>query len=120
MKAAPLLAILLCALAANTGFLLRAAHARELQPEAPLPVPPIPPSQPPPMTAPMPDVDAPVPYAEAWRSPVTLYTGLNHRELPSSGVRFRAGRAVSDRQRPAFAELAGNYAAASIPLMFSC
>jgi hypothetical protein len=91
MKAAPLLAILLCALAANDGFLLRAAHARALQPEAPLPVPPIPPTQPPPMTAPMPDVDAPVPYAEAWRSPVTLYTGLNHRESPSLGSGFAPG-----------------------------
>jgi hypothetical protein len=59
--------------------------------EAPLPVPPIPPLQPPPMAAPVPDLDAPVPTAGGWRSPVTLYTDINHRASPSMGAGYAPG-----------------------------
>ena len=78
MKVAVWLAFLLCGAAANAG-------------EAPLPVPPIPPVQAPPMEAPVPDLDAPVPTAQAWRSPVTLYTDLNHRASPSIGSGYAPG-----------------------------
>ena len=64
-----------------------AAFARE----QPLPLPPIPPPQPPPMAAPMPDLDAPVPTAEGWRSPVTLYTDINHRASPRMGSGYAPG-----------------------------
>jgi hypothetical protein len=76
-------------LAVGLLFLLLAAtaHARE----AALPVPPIPPPRPPPMAAPVPDLDMPVPYSEAWRSPVTLYTDINHRASPSVGAGYAPG-----------------------------
>jgi hypothetical protein len=82
MKAAVWLVVLLCATAAN---------AKESHRDTPLPVPPIPPSQPPPMAAPLPDLDAPVPDAVERQSPVTLYTDINHRVSPSLGSGFAPG-----------------------------
>ena len=76
-------------IAAWLAALLWAASA--IAAEAPLPVPPIPPSQPPPMAAPVPDLDAPIPTADGWLSPVTLYTDLNHRASPSIGSGYAPG-----------------------------
>jgi hypothetical protein len=59
--------------------------------ERPLPIPPVPPSVPPPMDAPVPDLDIQVPSSDPIRSPVTLDPLINHRESPGMGFGYAPG-----------------------------
>jgi hypothetical protein len=59
--------------------------------EPDLPVPPIPPTTPPPMDAPMPNFTAPVPPDTEVRSPVTFDPAINHRGAPVTGYGYAPG-----------------------------
>ena len=66
-----------------------------------LPVPPIPPAKGPTMDAPVPNMDARVPYEEQRRSPVTLDMGIHRRSDMDPSLGFSPGaryRAENDRR----------------------
>jgi hypothetical protein len=63
------------------------ANARE----PPLPVPPIPPAEPPAVAAPIPDLEALAQYSDMRRSAVTLDVGINHRQAPAQGLGYAPG-----------------------------
>ena len=70
--------------------------------EPSLPVPPIPPARPPSIDAPVPNLNATVPYQEL-KSPVTLDTGINHRDAPAPGYGYAPGaRYQLDNDRRVF------------------
>lgn len=71
-------------------FLIAFAPAA-LAREPSLPVPPIPPAQPPLQAAPMPDPNIVYPHSDAQRLSVTLESGINHRAAPDPGVAFEPG-----------------------------
>lgn len=74
--------ILLCVITASAS-----AQARE----APLPVPPIPPSEPPLQAAPLPNPNIEYPDNDPQHFTVTLDSGINHRAAPDPGVAFAPG-----------------------------
>jgi hypothetical protein len=59
--------------------------------ERSLPVPPIPPAEPPLQAAPMPDPNIVYPDNDVRRFTVTLDSGINHREAPDPGFAFAPG-----------------------------
>jgi hypothetical protein len=59
--------------------------------EPPLPVPPIPPAEPPLQAAPMPNPNIVYPDRTARRFTVTLDSDINHRTAPNPGVAFAPG-----------------------------
>jgi hypothetical protein len=64
-----------------------AAHAREL----PLPVPPIPPAEQPAMAAPVPDLTILEEGGASGSYRVTLFSGINHRSDPATGLAYAPG-----------------------------
>jgi hypothetical protein len=56
-----------------------------------LPIPPIPPAQPPTEAAPVPDLNIVAPPGNERRSMVTLDSGINHRPAPDPGYGFSPG-----------------------------
>jgi hypothetical protein len=63
------------------------AQAREPS----IPIPPIPPAEPPFQAAPLPNPNIQYPDHDAQRYSVTLDSGINHREAPDPGVAFAPG-----------------------------
>jgi hypothetical protein len=79
--------VALTLLLSTPALLSIAAGAKEPD----LPIPPIPPSTPPPMDAPMPNFTAPVPPDTVLRSPVTFDPAINHRGAPVTGFGYAPG-----------------------------
>jgi hypothetical protein len=59
--------------------------------EPPLPVPPIPPAEPPPLVAPVPDLNIFLQDKSERRFTVTLDNAINHRAAPDPGFAFAPG-----------------------------
>jgi hypothetical protein len=67
-----------------------------------LPVPPIPPAEPPSREAPLPDLDARAPSDDKERVRVTVDMGINNRDAPDTSLGFSPGSRylVEDAHRP--------------------
>ena len=68
-------------------LLAATANAREAR----LPVPPVPPAEAPALAAPVPDLTVLSQYQDPGRYTVTLYTGINHRADPDTGLGYAPG-----------------------------